>query len=70
VRAADRIRTRMAGRTMIIQLYIYLRNDLNLREAHVIGDEVAERIQVIFPGADILIHEEPDHAPHKAPEQS
>ncbi|MBN2855556.1 MAG: cation diffusion facilitator family transporter [Halothiobacillaceae bacterium] len=59
VRGADHIRTRMAGRTMIIQLYIYLKNDLDLAQAHVIGDEVAERIQVLFPGADILIHEEP-----------
>ncbi|MHB1229297.1 MAG: cation diffusion facilitator family transporter [Halothiobacillus sp.] len=61
VKAADHIRTRMAGRTMIIQLYIYLRNDLDLAHAHVIGDEVADRIQGFFPGADILIHEEPYH---------
>ncbi|OZB82370.1 MAG: hypothetical protein B7X28_03640 [Halothiobacillus sp. 13-55-253] len=51
----------MAGRIMIIQLYIYLQNDLDLAHAHVIGDEVAEKIQEIFPGADILIHEEPFH---------
>lgn len=57
--AADHIRTRMAGRTMIIQLYIYLKNDLDLAHAHLIGDEVAERIQIEFPGADVLIHEEP-----------
>ncbi len=62
VEAADHIRTRMAGRTMIIQLYIYLQNDLDLAHAHVIGDEVAEKIQEIFPGADILIHEEPSTA--------
>lgn len=61
VEAADHIRTRMAGRIMIIQLYIYLQNDLDLAHAHVIGDEVAEKIQEIFPGADILIHEEPFH---------
>ncbi len=62
VEAADHIRTRMAGRTMIIQLYIYLQNDLDLAHAHVIGDEVAEKIQEIFPGADVLIHEEPSTA--------
>jgi ferrous-iron efflux pump FieF len=62
VEAADHIRTRMAGRTMIIQLYIYLQNDLDLAKAHVIGDEVAEQIQEKFPGADILIHEEPYHS--------
>ena len=61
VQAADHIRTRMAGRTMIIQLYIYLQNDLDLARAHVIGDQVSERIQEKFPGADILIHEEPYH---------
>lgn len=59
VAAVDHIRTRMAGRTMIIQLYIYLRNDLDLAQAHVIGDEVSDLIQEKFPGADILIHEEP-----------
>lgn len=59
VYAADHIRTRMAGRTMIIQLYIYLNNDLDLDKAHLIGDEVAADIQTAFPGADILIHEEP-----------
>ncbi|OZB36894.1 MAG: hypothetical protein B7X35_01950 [Halothiobacillus sp. 14-56-357] len=62
VEAADNIRTRMAGRTMIIQLYIYLQDDLDLAHAHVIGDEVAEKIQEIFPGADVLIHEEPSTA--------
>lgn len=61
VHAADHIRTRMAGRTMIIQLYIYLDNHLDLANAHVIGDEVAANIQKGFPGADILIHEEPYH---------
>lgn len=59
VHDADHIRTRMAGRTMIIQLYIYLKQDLDLAHAHIIGDEVAEKIQEKFPGADILIHEEP-----------
>lgn len=59
VQAADHIRTRMAGRIMIIQLYIYLQNDLDLAQAHVIGDEVSDLIQEKFPGADILIHEEP-----------
>ncbi|MBD3817093.1 MAG: cation diffusion facilitator family transporter, partial [Halothiobacillus sp.] len=67
VEAADHIRTRMAGRTMIIQLYIYLQNDLDLAHAHVIGDEVAEKIQEIFPGADILIHEEPSTAHDLSP---
>jgi len=59
VQAADRIRTRMAGRTMIVQLYIHLDERLDLAEAHRIGDEVAARILDTYPGADVLIHEEP-----------
>lgn len=61
VHAADHIRTRMAGRTMIIQLYIYLDTHLDLADAHLIGDEVAGDLRSAFPGADILIHEEPFH---------
>ncbi len=61
VTAADRIRTRMAGRTMIVQLYIYLDARIDLTEAHRIGDEVVARILDTYPGADVLVHEEPRH---------
>lgn len=65
VQAAGQIRTRQAGRTTIIQLYIYLDKQIDLGEAHHIGDEVADSIRAAFPGADILIHEEP--TPSRAP---
>lgn len=59
VQIVDHIRTRMAGRIPAIQLYIYLSDDIPLHSAHQIGDEVVEKIQELFPEADILLHEEP-----------
>ncbi|MFN2382333.1 MAG: cation diffusion facilitator family transporter [Guyparkeria sp.] len=59
VHAADQIRTRLAGRTMIIQLYLYLDNHIDLNRAHQIGDEVEAKLLRVFPGADVMIHEEP-----------
>jgi ferrous-iron efflux pump FieF len=69
VHAVDQIRTRLAGRTMIIQLYLYLDNHIDLNHAHRIGDEVSEKILRTYPGADIMIHEEPLSAwePGKGP---
>ena len=66
VQAVDHIRTRMAGRTPAIQLYIYLADHTPLSEVHRIGDEVVTKIQESFPDADILLHEEPlaAHAAH------
>ncbi len=59
VHAVDQIRTRLAGRTMIIQLYLYLDNHIDLNRAHQIGDEIEARLLRTFPGADVMIHEEP-----------
>ncbi|MFA7522369.1 MAG: cation diffusion facilitator family transporter [Halothiobacillaceae bacterium] len=59
VHAVDQIRTRLAGRTMIIQLYLYLDNRIDLDHAHRIGDEVCARLLRTFPDADVMIHEEP-----------
>ena len=59
VHAVDQIRTRLAGRTMIIQLYLYLDNHIDLNRAHQVGDEVEARLLRTFPGADVMIHEEP-----------
>lgn len=59
VHAVDQIRTRLAGRTMNIQLYLYLDNHIDLNRAHQIGDEVSAHILRTYPDADVMIHEEP-----------
>lgn len=53
------LRTRQAGVTRFIQLHLELDDELPLKDAHLIADEVEDRLEVVFPGADILIHQDP-----------
>jgi len=59
VRAVHELRTRQAGQTRFIQMHLELDGSMTLARAHHIGDEVAERIRASFPGADVLIHQDP-----------
>ncbi len=59
IEGAHDLRTRQAGATRFIQLHIELDDNLKLIDAHLIADEVEDRLQIAFPGADILIHQDP-----------
>jgi ferrous-iron efflux pump FieF len=59
VRAVHELRTRQAGQTRFIQMHLELDGSMTLARAHDIGDEVADRIRAGFPGADVLIHQDP-----------
>lgn len=53
------LRTRRSGRDVFIQFHLELAATLLLSEAHRISDEVEKAIQAGFPGAEVLIHEDP-----------
>jgi ferrous-iron efflux pump FieF len=53
------LRTRQSGQTILIQLHLDLDQALPLAEAHRVADEVEQAIMVIFPQADVLIHQDP-----------
>ena len=53
------LRTRQSGRDVFIQFHLELAPTLNLIEAHRISDEVETAVQSEFPGAEVLIHEDP-----------
>ncbi len=53
------LRTRVAGHTTFVQLHLELPGDLSLARAHAIADEVLESLAAEFPGAEILIHQDP-----------
>ena len=54
------LRTRMSGPVRFVQLHIELDDDeLPLREAHRIADEVEDKIMHRFEHADVLIHQDP-----------
>lgn len=61
-----RLRTRISGPHVLIQMHMALRPDLTLVRAHEIIVSAEKRILSAYPNADILIHPDPDGAsePH------
>ena len=53
------LRTRRAGADVFIELHLELDGGLSLEQAHDITHEVEGRIRAAFPGADIIVHQEP-----------
>ncbi len=53
------LRTRLSGRDTFIQFHLDMDRNLSLMEAHTIADEVRDSLLEVFPGADVLIHQDP-----------
>ncbi|MDW6018641.1 CDF family cation-efflux transporter FieF [Vibrio plantisponsor] len=53
------LRTRMSGPVRFIQLHLELDDKMPLIEAHRIADVVDDKLCKAFPGADVLIHQDP-----------
>ena len=62
------LRTRSSGVQTFIQLHLVLDPDMRLIKAHEIADEVEASIMAAFPGAEVIIHQDPDgiEEPHTA----
>lgn len=60
VRHIHELRTRSSGAQKFIQMHLVLDHTLSLLEAHRIADDVEKAIEAAFPGADIIIHEDPE----------
>ena len=52
-------RTRQAGHTRFVQLHLELDENLPLKSAHAIADEVEAEILAFLPGAEVIIHQDP-----------
>lgn len=52
-------RTRQAGHTRFVQLHLELDEDLPLKTAHAVADQVEAEILLFLPGAEVLIHQDP-----------
>ncbi|MEL7290586.1 MAG: CDF family cation-efflux transporter FieF [Pseudomonadota bacterium] len=59
VLGVHQLRTRMSGPTRFIQLHLELEDKIPLLEAHRISDEVEDKLLELFPGSDVLIHQDP-----------
>lgn len=53
------LRTRRAGPNTLIQFHLELDGDMSLNEANGIAHEVVSALTREFPGADVLVHQDP-----------
>jgi len=63
VTGTHEMRTRQAGQTRFVQLHLELDENLPLKTAHAIADEVEAEILTFLPGAEVLIHQDPVNDP-------
>ncbi|ANI29743.1 ferrous iron transporter [Yersinia entomophaga] len=56
---AHDLRTRQSGPTRFIQLHLEMEDDLPLMQAHILAEQVERALLHRFPGADVLIHQDP-----------
>ncbi|MFA5120294.1 cation diffusion facilitator family transporter [Zavarzinia sp.] len=60
VLALHDLRTRRSGLATFIQLHLVLDGDMPLHQAHAIVEGVEQKLITAFPGAEVIIHEDPD----------
>ena len=53
------LRTRASGRKTFIQVHIELDGDLSLSRAHDVADAVEASLRAAYPGAGVIIHQDP-----------
>lgn len=62
INGAHQLRTRRSGPTRFIQLHLEMDDTLPLVQAHDVADALEQALRERFPGADILIHQDPSSA--------
>lgn len=60
VKGAHDLRTRRSGVQPFIQLHLELDGEMTLHDAHIISDQVEADIIEAFPGAEVIIHQDPE----------
>jgi ferrous-iron efflux pump FieF len=69
VTGTHELRTRQAGHTSFVQMHLELNENLSLKRAHAIADEVEAEILAFLPGAEVIIHQDPVDDSRKRPSQ-
>ena len=59
VKGTHELRTRQSGQTRFVQLHLELDENLSLKQAHEIADEVEKEIKTFIHGAEVIIHQDP-----------
>lgn len=70
VRKVHDLRTRVSGPNTFIQLHIEMDGGISLMNAHAVSDAVERRLLAVYPGAEVMIHQDPagiaENRPHFA----
>ncbi|HEY7687641.1 MAG TPA: cation diffusion facilitator family transporter, partial [Dongiaceae bacterium] len=59
VKSVHDLRTRAAGPAMFVQMHLVMDPELTLRQAHEAADAVERAVMAAFPGAEVIVHEDP-----------
>jgi len=59
IKGAHDLRTRQSGPTKFIQLHLEMEDNLPLMQAHILAERVEKNLLERFPGADVIIHQDP-----------
>ena len=60
VRNVHDLKTRTAGLSTFIQLHLALDPAISLAAAHAVSDAVERALLNAYPGAEVIIHQDPD----------
>jgi len=62
-------RTRQSGQTRFVQMHLELDENMSLKRAHEIADELEDEIMAFLPGSEVIIHQDPtdDSGKHSSP---
>ena len=60
VRSLHDLKTRQAGLSTFIQLHLEMDPAMSLADAHTVSDEVEKDLMAAFPGAEVIIHQDPE----------
>ncbi|MCC6466946.1 MAG: cation diffusion facilitator family transporter [Alphaproteobacteria bacterium] len=59
VRRVHDLRTRVAGPDIFIQAHVEMDGAMTLLDAHAVSDDLENRLKAAFPGAEVMIHQDP-----------
>ncbi len=60
VKGVHDLRTRRSGLQPFVQLHLELDGAMTLHDAHIVSDQVEAEIVAAFPGAEVIIHQDPE----------
>lgn len=58
--AVDRVRVRRSGPDAFVDVTLKVDREMGLQEAHAVADAAEQAVQSLLPGADVVVHVEPE----------